>query len=73
MPIPPNTLFNKNPVPGMGNFLSSCWSGEFKKCPKQYKLSLLSLIASQMESNILSLMIQHTLNTELGGIHIDLT
>ena len=37
----------KPPVPDIGNVHSSCWSRESKKLPKQYRLLLLPLAASQ--------------------------
>lgn len=40
-------LSNKTSILSMRNLFSSCWLGEFKKPPKQYRLLMLPLIASQ--------------------------
>lgn len=34
-------------APGMRNLLTSCWSGEYKRGPKQYRVLQLLLITSQ--------------------------
>lgn len=40
-----DSLSNKTTVSGMGNFLSSCWSGSSQKTPEEYRLLLLPLVA----------------------------
>lgn len=41
-------LSTKSIIPDMGNLLWSCWPGESKKHPKQYKLLLLDCFPFQM-------------------------
>jgi hypothetical protein len=46
----PADCLAKSSMLGMGNFLLSYWSGEFKRLPEQYRLLPLSVVASHMNA-----------------------
>lgn len=50
----------KTPVPGRRNSLSSCWSGKYKRLPKQHMLLSLLLVASQMSTLLMTSQISDT-------------
>lgn len=50
----------KTPVPGRRNPLSSCWSGKYKRLPKQNMLLSLLLLVSQMSTLLMTSQISDT-------------
>ena len=50
----PADCLAKSSMLGMGNFLLSYWSGEFKSLPEQYRLLSLPLVVSQMSISLMA-------------------